>query len=72
MRLAAYSRPWRTASTRAPKLTDRAGPVDTLPSRTATIARRHRRRRHVQALGTSMAATLIRDGALEIIRAIPH
>ncbi|MFJ7127479.1 hydroxymethylbilane synthase [Streptomyces sp. NPDC098101] len=28
--------------------------------------------RHPQALGTSVAATLIRDGALEIIRAIPH
>ncbi|MFJ3900233.1 hydroxymethylbilane synthase [Streptomyces sp. NPDC090025] len=28
--------------------------------------------RHAQALGTSVAATLIRDGALEIIRAIPH
>lgn len=28
--------------------------------------------RHAQALGTSVAATLIRDGALEIIRSIPH
>lgn len=27
---------------------------------------------HAEALGTSVAATLIRDGALEIIRAIPH
>lgn len=32
----------------------------------------HERGRHAEALGRPVAATLIRGGDLEIIRAIPH